>query len=607
MAAILGVLERTGESRDGWESARSRLASRSGPWEKTVQGEGWAVAYRGPSGGGFYGDESHIVLADGFLDNLASLAREYEVAEGTSRAASLAQMVKRAGVEALYGLEGNFALAVVEMARRRVWLIRDRFGTTPLYYAATAGGWCWGSEIKTLLPLLEKPALNREALGEVFHYRWLAGQRTLVEGVQQVLPSHSVELAAGQAPRAHRHYVFRFQPQEAGDAAEPEQVQKQVDEALDRYLEEAAKRYPRVGILLSGGVDSSLLAAKAMRSGFRQCVAITGHLPEYDNPELPQAQQVAKHLGIEHLIVDVDDDFVKQFFPEFIWRMEEPPRHYHGFVVSKLFSRLAPQVDAVLYGEAADTMLGTGEVLWLQNFERKQRLLKHVPWMLRRTAAALLPKRGSGRLASVYKVLAYNTSTYLARMQAVENTTSPPEVMPGLPHEAWPNEDILKTFCFAEPASGEHYQELHLYTEVRSHLDTLDRLAEPKGLAILTPFLSSEVAAIGASLATSLKIRDGFSKPLLREIACRYFPREWIYAEKFGFPTPLQRWMKGPLRPWLGMLRESRTAARGLFRMEVLNSLTVDRDYQILWTALCLEMFIRQFLEGEGNSPRMPV
>jgi asparagine synthetase B (glutamine-hydrolysing) len=105
---------------------------------------------------------------------------------------------------------------------------------------------------------------------------------------------------------------------------------------------------------------------------------------------------------------------------------------------------------------------------------------------------------------------------------------------------------------------------------------------------------------IAVEVPVRLKADQHGAKPILKSLAARYFPGEWIYRAKQGFPTDTARWLSGPLSRRTRILLEERTAARGLLDVSALQSADVERDYEAIWTAACLEMFCRQFIDGEG-------
>src|SRR5688572_17277492 len=106
---------------------------------------------------------------------------------------------------------------------------------------------------------------------------------------------------------------------------------------------------------------------------------------------------------------------------------------------------------------------------------------------------------------------------------------------------------------------------------------------------------------IAETLPSTLKADGPTAKPVLKTLAARFFPREWIYRPHQGFPTPTTQWLQGPFSSWRRQLSGERMASRGLLSVADLQAMEAGRDYEAIWTAMTLEMFCRQFLDGEGS------
>jgi asparagine synthase (glutamine-hydrolysing) len=605
MASILGLLsqgvDRSWEANCAWQQAVGRLRSRSGSWQTTLHENGLAVAFRGAGPCDYFADATSVVCVDGFFDPAKALPPHLQPCmehADSAPAAAVARLIQTEGLDALHGLTGTFAITIVDRQARVVHLMQDRFGTRPMFFAQAKGGWAWASEIKCLVPLLDRLRLNQAILPQVVHYRRLVGEQALVEGVKQVLPGHIVTLQLEESPRSRPYWTCRFQP--VADSCGFDEWVERVDIELTRYVQDLSVRFPRVGILLSGGVDSSLLAAKASQSGFKSCVAISARYDGWTSPELEGAVRVARHLGIEHRIVNIGPEFIRASFPQLIWRMEEVPRNFSDLVLDKLIQALAPEADVILYGEAADTVLGPAMLRRLRLFMQKQKWLSWAPLPLRRSLGRLLPRSDSGVAARLRDLLMETPETYPMMCDALRSVTPASAMVPGISPSTRADEAVCRAFLDAAGTPVERLQLYHLYTDCRHHVNAAGRLSSSWRTELATPFLSNGLIDLGQQLPDDRKAAGPWSKPILRELATRYFPREWIYVKKFGFPTPDVEWMRGPLKPWLDTLREPRVAARGIFRTEVLDRLEPETDKELLWTALCLETFIRQFIEGEA-------
>jgi len=594
MSAVLGIVHSNSRAVEGrWQGAVDRMASRCGASATAVRtGANLSVAFRGRDPSGFAENESWTVMLDGFLDDLPA-------EDAHNPAGSLLTVLEEHGVGTLYRRTGCYAVVAIDWRTGTVHLQRDRLGTRPLYYAQMEGGWCWASEIKCLTPLLAALEFDRDALPELFYYRWLAGPRSLLRGVRQLLPGHAVTLQAGRPAAPHCYWKYKFESPSEGDFDE---LVDRAGDSLSKYLRALARRFPRVGIPLSAGVDSPLLAALASRAGFRDCITISVRYPDWENPELVPALATAKHLKLEHQTVDVEPAFVAAQARPLLWRLEEPARHYHIFPLYRMLETLAPRVDLVLYGEGADRMFGPVAVRSLELFLNRQRVLRPIPAPLRRLAARLAERWSTGRsryFRYLAELLIRSPNAYICRICSIKSRTGPEILVPGVDPEVTPSPESLETFFPPDLALPERMQILFLYTETKCHLDTMDRLSAPTGAQVAVPFLSAPLLDLACEIPPALKNRDGFSKPILRELGARYFPREWMYRPKYGFDTPTESWLRGPLLPFLEILREPRTLDRGLFQRQAIDQFDLQGDWELLWTAACLETLLRFLVDGE--------
>lgn len=232
-------------------------------------------------------------------------------------------------------------------------------------------------------------------------------------------------------------------------------------------------------------------------------------------------------------------------------------------------------------------------------------MLRPIPRALLRVLGNMLPSKSANWLGRLGDVFRYTTADYFARLDSIPADPKASELIAGLPEAPQHSDAIRNTFGSRNPRQEEQFQDLHLYTINRSHTVAYDRSGEPCNIMVEMPFLLSRLSAIGETLSAGMKLDQNRAKPIVKELACRHFLKEWIYEPKYGFPAPLVDRMTGPLAPWLSILQEERTLARGLYRPEVLSGLQSDRDTQLLWTALTLELCLRQLIDGD-EPPSLP-
>lgn len=583
----------------GWQACVARTASRVPTPSLQVEGPRTIAAYRG-HGPGFHRDDSWLVLLDGTIENLGELAATVPLdaePSGVNDAAIVARLFAQHGAALLAQLVGSFSLAIVRLESGEVTLARDRFGSRPLFYARCPSGFAWASEIKNLVPLLDSPGLDPEGLRQAIHYRFVVGE-TMLRGVSQVLPASYVRLVAGQEPVEARYWQLRFEPSDPGAGLDA--WTDRTDAGLDAFMARLKGKYSSVGILLSGGVDSSLLALKARQAGFRNCVALTARWPG-ENPELDLAIAIAKHIGIEHHIVDVDESRFERLLPWIVWRLEELPRHFNSLVLACLFEHASARCETLLHGHSADVMFGPPDAVAIATFNRRRRILGIIPRPLRHLLAARLPYNGSARMRRLRQYLELDEHGYLKSQFAIEYGKARAPVKDQHFRPRGPSERAIEQFYEERDPAVERMQRLDTYTFNQSHFAVLDRLGAPFGIPVTTPFLSAEIMDIARELPSGLKATGSLTKPVLKRLMARSFPHEWVYRSKQGFPTHTTRWLTQPLSRWRQMLAEERTRARGLLSLRSKRKADVGPYYEAVWSSICLELFCRQFLDGDGG------
>ena len=581
-----------------WQACVSRAGSRVGAAPLAVAATQAIAAYRGDARG-FHRDDNWVVFLDGTVENLEELA----AAAGTDRepsesnASVIASLFEQHGDALFPLLIGSFSLAIVRLATGELTLARDRFGSRPLFHGACPEGHAWASELKSLSPVLVPLVLDPEGLRQAIHYRFVLGH-TMLQGVSQVLPASFVRVTPGRDPVETHYWRLEFEPTGAGESLDA--WTDRADAGLDAFMQRLKKRYSSIGVLLSGGVDSSLLALKAKQAGFRNCVALTARWPG-ENPELDLAIAIAKHIGIEHRVIDVDESKFERLLPWIVWRIEELPRHYNSLVLACLFEHASTQFETILHGHSADTMFGPPDSLEIAAFIRRRRILGVIPAPLRRLLAARLPYHAGGRITRLRQYLEQDEHAYLKSHYAIEYGRNRAPVKDLLFRPRGLSARTLERFYEERDPAMERMQRLSTYTFNQSHFAVLDRLGAPYGVPVTTPFLSREILDIARVLPSQLKAMGHVTKPVLKRLMARSFPDEWVYREKQGFPTHTTRWLTQPLSRWHLLLAEQRTRSRGLLSLRNKRKADVRHYYEAIWSSISLELFCRQFLDGDSG------
>ena len=502
---------------------------------------------------------------------LASRGHEFQTNSDTE---VLLHMYLEYGERCLSRLKGMFAFAVSDRRSRIVFLARDRLGIKPLYYRATRSAFCFASEIKALIPLDQTPIqIERQALHDYLTFRYTIAPDTMFEGIKKLPPAHYL-IFSDAGLKMNRYWKLDYQKTEK--LGDEEWVQGLNERFVDSVGSHLVSDVP-VGVLLSGGLDSSAVAA-VMQSRLSKpiktfSVAFAEGGP-YD--ERPFARKVAQHLGADHHEITITArDFIDAL-PAYIWHMEEPvadPASIPLYYVSQLARR---HVAVVLSGEGSDELLG-GYVC-PGNF-RSYNLLKafhEIPKWARERLLSRLNKYilHSRRLEKYLEMSSYPLSAY-GRLDPVfqDNVFDEEEKLrlySSNCREFVSLEDSVEKVRLAY-LSAEKFEFLDQMLFVSTTqwlpddlLTKADKMTMAHSLELRVPFLDHDLVEFIARMPTNLKVHKNGQKYTMKyalKKACRdIIPKEIIEREKIGFAVPYAKWFKNEMKEMVYDILCSRSA-----------------------------------------------
>jgi len=537
----------------------------------------WVVAYNGE----IY---NHLELR-------AELGAEGQAPKwrGHSDTETLLALVEAWGVErTLPRLVGMFAFALWDRKRRSLHLARDRFGEKPLYYGWTGKSFVFASELKALRPFPGFLAeVDREALGLFLRFTYVPAPFSILRGVFKLEPGWHLELSGGPpaiAPAAplragQKHHSVRVsrwwslaENVERGSASPFTDEREAVDEietALRRSVSSQTISDVPLGAFLSGGVDSSAIAALMQSDTDRPVKTFTIGFDESGFDESPHAAAVARHLGTEHTETRVSSAEARDVIPE-LPRIYDEPFADSSQIPTHLVCRAArDHVTVALSGDGGDELFGG-----YNRYRAVPRIWARAgrfPASLRRAGGRLAGAVPAGLLASGMRTMgragdAAQLSNRLGRVaRSLQTARSVDEFYFGIVSE-WP-EGLVKKDCadeaapaialfdpvpecgMDEPAQRMMYRDSHSYLP-GDILCKVDRAAMAVSLETRVPFLDPAVVELAWRLPLDMKVRDGVGKWALRQVLYRHVPRELIERPKAGFAVPVGVWLRGPLRDW---------------------------------------------------------
>lgn len=466
----------------------------------------------------------------------------------------LVHLYEEEGIEMTARLDGMYAFAVWDAPKRRLFLARDPFGVKPLFYAETSREVAFASEIGPLAPG-EGRAIDPEALQLYFLLGHVPSPRSIWKGIRKLPPGAAYVWEDGRG-RLVEAPLPRFGKPEVSGMAE---AVAETREALSRSVAEQLAADVPVGILLSGGIDSSLIAAEAVKAkrGLRTFSVGFAGAPAYD--ETPHARAVAGALGTVHregCVAPPDREALAGILESF----GEPFADSSAIATDRV-SRLArEEVTVVLSGEGGDELFGgyAERYVWDGRAARAGAL---PGWAVAGARAG-----GSGLLAAVPGAVSRNLrrrwNKFLAGARLPEAdrylhwfALFPDAARRELLGEAY--RSVANPYAGSFAATGKD-PPLHrlmaadlAVTLPGDMLTKSDRMSMRHGLELRVPFLSNAVWDAARRIDPALKVRGGETKRVLRELARQTLPPAIARRPKKGFEVPIAAWMRGP---WAGML-----------------------------------------------------
>ena len=601
--------------------------------QKTVERMCDQIRYRGPDDSGYYvdgrcalgmrrlsiidlagghqpipnEDRSLWVVYNGEVYNYQELHRDL-AARGhrfttVSDTETLLHLHEEEGVGGLHKLRGMFAYALWDARREELLLVRDRFGKKPLYYAHTAGGLFFASEIKSLraagLPLSPDP----EALKLYFLLGYIPEPYSAYQTVRKLEPGSWLLYRANGSVIRGRYWNMP-QPESREPAGfSPEDACQRVRQTFDEAVRLRLIADVPLGAFLSGGIDSSLVVASMARQSRDPVKTFSIGFEESEYNELKYAAMVARRYGTDHHELMVRPDSVS-LVEKLVHHFDEPFADSSAIPTYLVSEFAAQHVKVALSGDGGDELFA--------GYTRSQTIerllfMDRVPAFLRAGLAALarwLPFSAYGknylhmlsRSGPMDRYFESNFSNYYLRKQLLQ----PEWMLPadyGFLMRMLPDAFLPRT---ADPVS----QALHFETAVNLPGDMLvkvDRMSMAASLEVRCPLLDRDLADVAASIPNSWKIREGRGKYILVKALGDTLPPELLTREKMGFGVPLDHWFRGALREMLhDHLTGSRFLERGIVSPPFVRHLleehrTGRRNHAAwLWSLLMLEMWYRQ-------------
>lgn len=550
----------------------------------------------------------YTIVFNGEVYNFEALREELKTEfsadfETSSDTEVLLQAYINWGETFILKLNGMFAIAIYDEHSDKLFLARDRMGIKPFYYYEENGVFAFASELKSLTPFakqFKKFSINQNAVNLYFRLGYIPAPHTIYNEVKK-FPTGTYAFYSQTGFDLKKYWDLENQV-EKKVLSDESKAKKQLNGLLCDSVKLRLKSDVPFGVFLSGGVDSSTVAAVAQQVSPTSISTFSIGFNEAKYNESEHAEKVADYLKTNHSSFVVSHKDAQDLMGDLQVMFDEPFADASAiptFLVSKLARN---QVKMVLTGDGGDEQfLGYGMYNWAKRLDNK--LLK----MGRNPIKLALKSSGKPRLKRVADVFDFDRNTELmshifSTEQYLFSAASLKDVLKkqeqSVVHFETP--ELLRTL---KPMERQAFFDLNYYLK-DDLLVKVDRASMKASLEARVPLLDHRIIEFALNVDPALKYKDGVSKYLLKEVMYNYLPKQLMERPKWGFGLPIRIWLAKELRPFLeNYLSESRLKkvaflnTKGVLQLKKRYLMGEDQLYNKLWLVI---MFLQWYELNES-------
>lgn len=545
--------------------------------------------------------------------------------QGGSDTEVIANSIARIGLaETIEAMNGMFAFVAWDRQAETLHLVRDRMGIKPLFVAADGDRLLFGSELKALRAgaaalggSVDLGSVDPAAVAAYLRWGAVPAPLSILTGATKLSPGEWATWRPGTGLERRTYWTLDAVAR-AGRAAPRRETDAEATDALEALLIDAVGRQMiadvPLGAFLSGGVDSSTVAALMVAANKGPVRTFSIGFPDFGFDEAPHAAAVAAHLGTQHTAMTVDGAKALAVIPRLPEMYDEPFADSSQIPTHLVSALTRDHVTVALSGDGGDELFAgyNRHLFAARMWPRLQRipgpLRRALAWLLTRPSPALvdgtvgrlpgMPPQLGDKLGKIASVLPGGLeAAYTALVAQVRDADR--YLTPDARHAARTVPGLEGPADFS-PVDRMRFADMTTYLP-DDILQKVDRASMAVALEARPPFLDHRVVEHAWALPADRLIRDGRTKWLLRQVLYRHVPQNLIDRPKMGFGVPLAAWLRAPLKEWAGDLLHGADYGGGMLRPEPARALFAEhlsgrRNHApALWTLLMLEAWRRRW------------
>lgn len=561
-------------------------------------------------------DRSIVVVMNGELYNFrevrASLEKRGHKFETQTDTEILPHLYEEYGEAMLEHINGMFAFALWDKRKQKLLIARDKFGEKPLYYGVFDNKLIFASEPKVLLanPSV-KPEINLDSLRSYLSFDYVPAPNSIYKGISKLPAAHFLTVEKGEI-RTRRYWNLSWQKKETKSLeSSAEELRELLADAVRMRL---VADVP-LGILLSGGVDSSTVAAFATQFSSEKVKTFSIGFEEDSFDESKFARQVATHLNTEHYEEKLSVERAADLISEIGTWLDEPMSDGSLIPTLLLSKFVRKHVTVALGGDGGDEIFA-GYPMYFAH--KVANIYNGIPGVLRNNliepVVNNLPVSNKNLSfdykakrfvrASKYDLVTRHHSWFGSFSIDEQSKLLSKDVLANTSNDIYKGAKDLLEICDAEnDIEKMQFLDINFYM-AEDILTKVDRASMAVSLEVRAPFLDSRVAEFAAQIPLEYKLKGNKGKHILKKAMEPFLPKNILHRPKKGFGIPIAEWLKGRLNPLMHeLLDEKRLKEQGLFDEKFVKKLIKEHEtnaashHKQLWTLLVFQLWYDNFLK----------